>query len=77
MVTNATSGLMAGRSIPTIQPIIGQGLKGLANQGMVLEHVDGCLRVRGTHLFDLKSMRIHGRGGTAEKLKFAGCRPPR
>jgi hypothetical protein len=67
--TNGTSGLTAGLPTRTI-PRTSQALEGLANQGMVLEHVDGCLRVRGTHLFDLKSMRIHGRwGGGRQKIR--------
>ena len=41
-VTNGTSGLTVGLPTRTI-PRISLALKGLANQGMVLEHVDGCL----------------------------------
>ena len=60
--TNGTSGLTVGLPTRTI-PRISLALKGLANQGMVLEHVDGCLWGARHPPVDLKSMRSHGRGG--------------
>ena len=44
---------------------------------MVLEHVDGCLwGARHPPIRSLIDENSWAVGGTAEKLKFAGCRPP-
>jgi hypothetical protein len=69
--TNETSGLMAGLPTRTTQPI-GQGLQGDSlNQGMALEHVDGCSRVpRGS----TRSPRSFLGGGGGDFRKFGARR---
>ena len=66
-VTSATSGLMAGRSIPTTRRIGRGPYKGLRNRGPSFEHISGLRPAHGDQSRFEKHNNINGVGGESEK----------